>query len=598
MFRPLIALSILASGVLADDQLATRARLVLREHCSECHNGVGSAGGDADFLDRDQLLSDGYIDTDDPGESYILQRIEDRSMPPLAQRQHRPVTAAETATLRRWITEGAAAWPTELADRRRIDLHEVYGGVRDFLLAKDEVDRPHFRFFTLHYQYNNLDLTASDLRLYRAALAKSLNSLSWSQDIVLPMGVPLRREGNSDVPGKDPQVVLAVDLRLLADIENHPWSEGRQWEMLSREYPYGVSYVNRGGSIQSKHQENVRRLIDPSGRVLLPIIRLDWFIATATRPPLYHDLLDLPTTEQELLSRLNVNPHAAVKSPTSARIARAGFTKSGVSDQNRLLERLTSRHGAYWKSYDFLPSTKRGNLRRFPLGPLELFPAGQHPHPDQAFAHDGGEVIFELPNGLHAYLLIDGKGNRIDAGPIEVVSDKVETSGTPAIVNGVSCMACHKQGMINFVDEIRESEAVFGEAQELVRRLHPAQDEMNRLINRDRTRYVRALELAMGGFLLDGLESGQSVTDYSDPIGEVSRRYRSLYLDGDSIARELNLSDPQTLRQQLGVQAVRELGLTPVLSGAGVIGRAEWEASDGVSLMQETAAALGLTPIR
>src|SRR5206468_705155 len=99
--------------------------------------------------------------------------------------------------------------------------------------------------------------------------------------------------------------------------------------------------------------------------------------------------------------------------PRPERIARAGFPRSGVSGQNRMVERHdahgTSGSAYYWKSYDFKPANGRGKLTRFPLGPLDLFEKGRHPYANQAFAHDGGEIIFGLPNGLQAYLLVDGQ---------------------------------------------------------------------------------------------------------------------------------------------------------------------------------------------
>ena len=60
-----------------------------------------------------------------------------------------------------------------------------------------------------------------------------------------------------------------------------------------------------------------------------------------------------------------------------------------------------------------------GNLFRFPLGPA----FADNPFPNQAFEHAGGEIIFNLPNGLQGYLLVDAKGDRIDAGPIDIVGD-------------------------------------------------------------------------------------------------------------------------------------------------------------------------------
>ena len=105
------------------------------------------------------------------------------------------------------------------------------------------------------------------------------------------------------------------------------------------------------------------------------------------------------------------------------RLARAGLSRSGVAVQaNRLLERHEAAYGAYWKSYDFRSGAGRGNLVRFPLGPANLFQ--RHPFAEQAFVQDGGEIIFHLPNGLQGYMLVNGKEERINEGPADVVRDR------------------------------------------------------------------------------------------------------------------------------------------------------------------------------
>lgn len=84
-------------------------------------------------------------------------------------------------------------------------------------------------------------------------------------------------------------------------------------------------------------------------------------------------------------------------------------------------------------------------------------------------------MIFGLPNGLQAYFLADGKGKRkrIDEGPTDVVGDALKTGGTPAIVNGTSCLHCHKHGTIGFTDTVRDGNALFGKPRDKVRRLLP-----------------------------------------------------------------------------------------------------------------------------
>lgn len=273
-----------------------------------------------------------------------------------------------------------------------------------------------------------------------------------------------------------------------------------------------------------------------------------------------------------------------------------GFAKSGVSGQNRLVERTPAAHGAYWKSYDFKPGRKRGKLTRFPLGPRNLFGNRPHPFDRQAFDHDGGEIIWHLPNGLQGYMLIDAEGTRIDEGPIDVVSDALKTSGTPAIVNGLSCMACHKHGMIPFQDSIRDHSAVFGVAQRKVQELYPPAAVMEPLVEQDREQFMDALEQCIGPFLrVDGNE-GIPIEEFPEPIAEVARMHRLVFLDLETVACELNIADPQQLILRVGLKTLKELGLETLTQKDGVISRLDWEAFDGTSLMQDLANQLGFTP--
>ena len=160
-----------------------------------------------------------------------------------------------------------------------------------------------------------------------------------------------------------------------------------------------------------------------------------------------------------------VASYALVRAKTRAanfrrnRLARAGFAKSFVSSQNRLVERHDALYGAYWKSYDFKPNSAVAKLTRYPLGPLLLFDNDgkkvKNDYADQAFAHDGGEIIFNLPNGLQGYFLVDGRGHRLDKGPTAIVSDPRRPDR--AVENGISCMSCHAQGIIVKADQVRDS---------------------------------------------------------------------------------------------------------------------------------------------
>jgi hypothetical protein len=168
-------------------------------------------------------------------------------------------------------------------------------------------------------------------------------------------------------------------------------------------------------------------------------------------------------------------------------IFRSGFASSGVSDHNRLIERHVipeysspiNSQSFYWLSYDFGSSSGQQHLESKPLGPLAAFGnlnGGRH-----VFSHDGGEVIFSLPNGLHGYLLFTSKGDLLDQAPSNIVR---YLDGKHSIVfNGVSCMDCHKMGMLEkpdtIHDHIQENRGEFtAEELAIARRLYRGQPDI------------------------------------------------------------------------------------------------------------------------
>jgi hypothetical protein len=81
-----------------------------------------------------------------------------------------------------------------------------------------------------------------------------------------------------------------------------------------------------------------------------------------------------------------------------------------------------------------------------------------------------------------------------------------------------------------------------------------------------------------------------------EPITELTRLYRLNGLDLNAVASELEFEDPQSLVRQVGETQLKRLGLDGLLRG-GVITRQEWEAVNGLSLMQELARELRYTPL-
>src|SRR5262249_30738360 len=144
-----------------------------------------------------------------------------------------------------------------------------------------------------------------------------------------------------------------------------------------------------------------------------------------------------------------------------------------------------------WKSYDFADNVGRRNLFEHPLGP------GAQP---STFQHDGGEIIFNLPNGLQAYLLVNAQGQRLDNGPIKIVKDPRQGDGT--VVNGISCMSCHARGMIEKFDEVRDHvqknpNAFKAEGDEILA-LYPPRDKFAEFLKKDADKFAAAVKRTGG----------------------------------------------------------------------------------------------------
>lgn len=532
------------------DELAKAGSELVNAYCYRCHGLKYNGSAELNVMDRTSLLNENseYVVAGEVDESYLWQRIDEGEMPP---RQEDQPTAAEKAIIKRWIDAGAP-FPKRVK-RPFLRQEDVLESILTDLQSTRSVDRTYVRYFTLTHLFNNSEnVSKFNLKMFRAAFSKAVNSLSWQPEIVVPQYID------------DDQTIARIDLRDLG------WDERNLWSEVLKAYPYGLEF---SGVADRKLAETQREVESLSGTPL-PYVRADWLTVTATRPPLYHTLLDIPKTARELERELNVDPESDFR---RNRVRRAGFAESGVSTGNRLVDRHSASYGYYWKSYDFAPDRTRGNLFKFPLGPS----IDNHPFPLLAFQHDGGEMIFALPNRLQGYMLIDAVGNRIDEGPIQVVRDLKESSGSPVVVNGISCMHCHQHGMIKFKDTVRDGATVFGTAREKVQDLFVEPADMRAAVKRDEEQFLQALDLAIGTFLKVGEDRNKSIKDFPEPIISMAHFYqRGLGLP--EVACELGIEDPSELRSAIMFNGrLKRLGLLPLVNG-GRVKRSEWESRANV----------------
>jgi mono/diheme cytochrome c family protein len=461
--------------------LAQQAQAVLKAHCYRCHGQDGTVEGSMNYVtDLGKLVARKKVVPGDPKGSRLYRRVDDGTMPP--PDEHPRPSAAEVTALKKWIEAGAPVGA--VAPRGTVAQTDVYAAVLADLETMDRRARRFQRYFTLTHLYN-AGLADEELQTYRNALAKLVNSLSWGSKIINPVPVDANR------------TVLRIDLRWFA------W-DAALWNRVLQEYPYGVlddSVSARAVSVGTAAKQ--------------PLVRADWFVATASRAPLYYDVLQLPANLTELEKLIRVD---AAENIRQERVARIGFTGSGISRFNRVLERHDSAQGMYWRTYDFdeppanlvdrvngglLPD--RRNIFAFPLGPGGLA--------DNPFQHAGGEAIFALPNGLHAYFLTNAVNARLDKGPLNIVSDPKRPDR--AVEAGVSCMSCHVTGILPKADQVIEylgknPKAFKRDEADAVRALYPGKDAGLKLMEADGKRYADAV--AKTGAKVSRFEAVSTIT--------------------------------------------------------------------------------------
>ena len=446
----------------SQDDLAQQAYAIFEQNCLNCHGEHGQFTEEI-IIEHTALIETGVVVPREPGASELYQRLIEKRVERRMPLGQPPLTPAAIDTIRRWILADAPNWETPEQSGTFITPKEMLETIEKHVNSLAPFDRGFARYFTMAHLYNAGETTEA-LHAYRRALSKLVNSLSWGRKVTNPRPI-------------DPEeTIFYIDLR------DYEWEIGtNRWTQIEAEYPYEIDFNAPTQTTLREKLTNLREALNCE----VPFVHVDWFLATASLPPLYHDILDLPQTDRELETRLEVNVVENLRNAAGKRVWRAGFNDSGVSNNNRVVERHDSRYGAYWKSYDFAGSVGTQNVFTHPL----------------SFTHDGGEIVFNLPNGLQAYYLADAGGRRLDAAPINIVRNLAASD--PTVRNGLSCIGCHTEGMKTFEDQVRgvveqNPNPPFNKDRAL--RLYAEKSVMDARVEEDTQRYREALEAAGGIF--------------------------------------------------------------------------------------------------
>lgn len=531
----LMALAI-PSISLAADPTSADVKRILDTHCHRCHGQDGAIEGGFNYvLDLPKLLDRKKLLPGNAGRSPLLRRIDDGTMPPPGEKPR--VSDADLATLKAWVNSGAKL---EAAPARApVTADDVRQAIVTDLEKIDRRARRFVRYFTLNHLYN-AGLSDDELQTYRNALAKLANSLSWHPKV------------------RNPEPIDAAKTVLRIDLRWYMW-DATLWNRVLTDYPYGVLSDTAAD-----------RVVMVNTLTRLPAVRADWFVATASRAPLYYELLVLPGNLPELEKQLKVDAAVNIQ---QERVMRSAFNGSGVSRFNRVLERHDSVHGAYWRSYDFdeppqnlnertqnQPPDRR-NVFAFPLGPGAV---------DSSFQHAGGEVIFALPNGLHAFMLVNSTNDRINKAPTAIVSDPKRPD--KAVEAGVSCMSCHVTGILPKGDQVRDhlekNPKAFGRSDaEVISALYPGKEKVLAQMEADGKAYADAVA-----------KTGAKVSRF-EAVSTITLKFEA-DVDLAFAAAEVGL-EPEAFRQRIEASEVLKKNVGALRVPGGTVSRQIWQQGFG-----------------
>ena len=333
------------------------------------------------------------------------------------------------------------------------NLPEVNGEIQAVALASqdiaNEANPADVRYLSIAHQ-QSAGWGADDFKKVSKAINKLFNSLAWQPRLITIKSI--------DSGG------LLFKIRL----SDFGW-DANLWNLLAGSHPAMPDSV--------KGVPELRRLTGSDK----PLLRADWVIRSASTPPLYYQLLRVPGDLSTLLNGLKVSVQENIK---AGRVIRAGFEKSIVSTNHRVIERHDLGKGFLWRSYEFGSKNGNRNIFNFPLGPSENGGGFGDRFPFQQFVSDGSEFYFTLPNGMIAFYI---------AGPTGFRINEVPGADDKKITAGISCFSCHSKAVMPARDEVATKTSVSGDSFNEVRRLYVSEQVFNERLQMDRQLYLTAL---------------------------------------------------------------------------------------------------------
>jgi len=466
--------------------LGVETKEILQTYCGDCHIGQG-ARGDFPYLMDVQAMVDG--DKIVPGskeDSLIYIRMVGGSMPPAAYRAANGIpTYSQIDTVGRFIDE------LQLPDPKPCEPLQFMGVDQQIELMAQDIrtldpvtEAPFTRYMTINYS-SNAGECGRDLERQRFALFKGINSVSTNPVVTQPRAID-PDETIYRINLKDYNWDREIDLE-----DNGSVDFPDAWEAIVANPETAFFSI--------EYQGDAADDLKADAGTLIPFMPVNVFIQASEFGDLYYSLIggkaNLFDFERDVLLVDTAEEIA------NDRLMRAGFSNSGVSQQERVLNRFDSGIAGglnYWISFDF--NGGNGGDRAFVAQGIEENVANESIFSNPIdFAFAGGEAIFSLPNGIQAYYVANAAGTRLNTAPLGVVIDPAQNNGL--VTNGASCPSCHNAGMISFTDQVRkfveDNKVKFdNETYEAVMEQYVDQATFQAAMDRDSAVHVAAVERA------------------------------------------------------------------------------------------------------
>jgi hypothetical protein len=468
--------------------LGKEVKAILEQNCARCHQGTKS--GDMDYiLNLKQLVLNDKVVPGIKEDSQLYVRMQQQSMPPAFERTQRP-TFGQIDQVGQFIDElppDLFGSDTTCKTVPFLSQDEQIKLMASDIQALDDTDKPFTRYLTITYNSNAgaCEGERKELERQRFALFKGINSVSTNPVVGKPQ------------PIDDAQTIYRIDIR------DYNWD--RQIDLLDDGVAGGPgsvlfddawdAIVAGVGAYAVPFQGDQADDLTEDSATEVPFMPVNAFIQATEFGDLYYSLIGAKANLFDFeLDVLKVDTKAEIADDN---LLRGGFSNSGVSKQERVLNRFdqgTAGGYAYWISFDFDggSGTVNGQLVE------NLANESIYQNPID-FKFTGGEAIFNLPNGFQGYYVANAAGKRLNEAPVGIVIDPAQNNGT--VTNGASCHSCHNAGMITFTDTVRqfvlENKTIFdNKTYEAVMNQYPTAQEFQDAMDKDSELHVRSVEKA------------------------------------------------------------------------------------------------------